>query len=258
MEYKITTTKEIIEKVFIKYNIKLYESSIFYLVDFFMYLVYMFVVVPLGGLCNKLRVIFSYNDFAIYNNKKLIVIWKIEKNCPGLFLNYFEPINNITFMENNTNNLKIDYKGCSINNDYPPNYKKLKLLPYMIQIIKNKINLLGNNYIAVHIRRTDHIELAKKNNKYTTDDDFFDFIEKNKKDNNIYIATDNKITYDIFKNKYNNIIKLSYHVEINSLRETSLEDSIIDLFMCIYSSNFKGSGWSSFSDLIYNFRKILN
>ena len=73
----------------------------------------------------------------------------------------------------------------------------------------------------------------------------------------IYIATDNKNTYDIFKQKYSNRIKIEYHDVINnSLIQTKLEDAIIDIYLCASSEHFKGSGHSSFSDLINALRKL--
>jgi len=45
------------------------------------------------------------------------------------------------------------------------------------QIITRQ-NIIGKNYISVHIRRTDHIELAIKNKNCTSDDEFYSFIDK--------------------------------------------------------------------------------
>ena len=59
-----------------------------------------------------------------------------------------------------------------------------------------------------------------------------------------------KQTYDEFRNKYNRRVKLPYNENVDDLRQTSLEDSILDLYMCMHSYKFKGSGWSSFSELI--------
>jgi len=221
------------------------------------------IIHPCGGLCNKLRVTLSYYQFAKKENKKLIVIWDITSACNGFFLDYFEPIENISFMKNNYNNYKIFYNGFSINQDYPFYIiPELKLLPFMIDEVQKKLQILENNYIAVHVRRTDHINDAKSNNLFTTDEEFYDFIDKNINENinennelNLYVATDNKNTYNIFKNKYKNKLKIDYHNELfNSLRHTSLKDSIIDLYMCAYSKNFKGSGWSSFTDTINQIR----
>ena len=216
----------------------------------------MIVIKPIGGLCNCLGVIFSYYQYAQQNNKELVVIWIKTNPCPGFFLDYFEPVNNITFINNNDNNYEINYIGYSRHKDYLPNYDKLKLKLEIKLIISERINLLNNNYIAVHIRRTDHIDYARKINKYTNDDVFINFINENLNDKNLYIATDNKETYDNFKNKYNNKVKFEYHETFNNLRHTTLKDSIIDLFMCVYAQKFIGTSDSSFSILITNLRKL--
>ena len=214
-------------------------------------------VYPQGGLCNKLRVTLSYFKYAQTINKQLIVIWDITPTCPGFFLDYFEPITNITFLKNNNSNFKIFYTGFSVYPDFSFYIiPELKLLPIIFNEVQNKIDILEYNYIALHIRRTDHIIDAKTNNLYTTDEEFFNYIDNNST-KNLYIATDNKDTYNIFKNKYTNKIKINYTNELyNSLRHTSIKDAIIDLYMCVYSNNFKGSGWSSFTETIEQLRSL--
>ena len=71
---------------------------------------------------------------------------------------------------------------------------------------------MDKNYISAHIRRTDHINLAKKHNCYTDDDEFINFLDKSNK--NIYIATDNETTYNKFKQKYP---KLSQSIQIYNI-----------------------------------------
>ena len=114
-----------------------------------------------------------------------------------------------------------------------------------------KIDILKNNYVSVHIRRTDLEESIKNTNLYLADEVFIDFLDKSDDNKKIYIATDNEITYNKFKNKYQNRIKFDYHKTYNDrLRKTSLQDAIIDIYMCVYSNDFMGTVWSSFSDLI--------
>ena len=61
--------------------------------------------------------------------------------------------------------------------------KNISIKPYVFNTDKNSLiwvkynRSINNNYISVHIRRTDHISLAKKNNKYTTDQDFITFLD---------------------------------------------------------------------------------
>ena len=215
----------------------------------------MYVIHPRGGLCNYLRVVFSYYIKARELNEELVVIWKITSECNGFFLDYFMPIKNITFKKNNNDKHKINYYGYyPINNNI--NYSMLEPIPELKNIILNKMNILNNKYNAIHVRRTDHVDLAKKKNKYTSDEMFFEYIDNIKDKNCIYIATDNEKTYNEFKDKYKDNIKFNYHNEINGLRKTSLKDAISDLFMCVYANNFMGSQYSSFTDLINSLRKI--
>jgi hypothetical protein len=59
-----------------------------------------------------------------------------------------------------------------------------------------------------------------------------------------------------FKKKYQNSIKFDYHtIYNNAFRKTSFHDAIIDIYMSVYSNDFKGSGYSIFSDLIIQLRK---
>lgn len=218
----------------------------------------MIIINPIGGLCNYLRVIFSYYEYAKANNLLLIVLWRVTDECNGKFLDYFEPVPNINFIYESIEDSKIYYTGDKIHPEFRPNYTYLKLLPHMKELLKARINILENNYISVHIRRTDHISLAKLKNAYSNDNDFINFIDQFT-DKNIYIATDNKNTYDLFKTKYSKLVKFDYHQTIsNSHRHTTLKEAIIDIYMCACSSNFMGSGYSSFSHFINVIREIEN
>ena len=259
------------------------------------------VIRPNGGLCNLLRVVFSWLMYARSINKKLVVLWELTDHCTGFFLDYFHPIEDVTFIINdfekykNTKigvdmhgdhslwniadptfikndfkeykNTKIDYIGVNCHRDYSQRnmfiYKDLKLLPYIVDIIKNKIEEMISNsrddksYMAVHIRRTDHISYALQYGHFTTDQEFIDFI-KNNNDvySSLYIATDNVETH----NKFNEMFHDKYHInkfidfDKDVCRQTSLLDSIIDIYMCINADVFKGSVLSSFSELIDHMR----
>ena len=215
------------------------------------------VIIPKGGLCNKLRVVFSYLYNALKQKKKLVVIWIFDRCCEGYFLDFFEPVENVTFLTKPPDKTKINYSGCSSTN-WDGNYSKLVTK----STIKNKINnyidkFLNNNYIAVHIRRTDHTSLAKKNKKYTDDQTFIKYIDKHPTDK-IYLATDNYDTQRQFKNRYGNRLYIYQHIIPNSkLRQTSLEHSIIDIFICARAKQFMGTGYSSYSTLINQIRKTL-
>jgi len=215
------------------------------------------IIKPLGGLCNFLRVIFSCYSCALEKNEKLIVIWIKTNQCPGYFLDYFEPIDNIIFEYNENSNYEIDYIGSSYYLHYSCNYSNVNLLPEIKNTINEKITIL-NNYIAVHIRRTDHVQYAKGINAYISDDEFYAFIDNKCLNKNLYIATDNEDTYKLFKDKYSKLVKFEYHeVNNNELRKTSLKDAIIDIYICANADNFMGTNCSSFSGLICELKRII-
>ena len=216
----------------------------------------MIVIVPNGGLCNRLRVIFSYYNYAISNNETLTVIWYENTDIAyESFLNFFEPVEHITFLSNNNDQLPIHYQGVFCCKNYPPIYDKLKIKPYIQDIIKERITIIGD-YIAIHIRRGDHIRISKNRNQFTEFEEFYNFINKEKKDKNLYIATDNKKTYGYIQNIFKKIVKFSFPKENppKQKRRTKLIDSIIDLYMCVNASEFLGTAWSSFSELIEQLR----
>ena len=211
-----------------------------------------------GGLCNKLRVTQSYYKYAQSVNTCLVVCWEPGDNCPGFFLDYFEPVQNIIFVKKLPRGIPVYYHGHNSHPQYLHHIiPELKPLPHIVDEINIKFVLLGGRYDAIHVRRTDHEIVAKSNGKFTEDEEFFHFIEASNR-KYIYIATDNKETYDLFKSKYPNRILCPFPPVVQGLRQTSLKDSIVDLYMCVYASTFRGSGWSSFTDTITVMRRLNN
>lgn len=83
------------------------------------------------------------------NNEKLTIIWKITDEMNGFFLDYFEPIDNIIFLQEN-NGLKVDYKGCYMAKGYEPDYSQLKLKPYLQKkLLNTKIHLIINIFLFI-------------------------------------------------------------------------------------------------------------
>ena len=226
------------------------------------------IIKPRRGLCNKLRVVFSFYKKSLELNESLIV-WIKDNECEGYFLDYFETIDGVIFLQDNLNkeeihNLsnKIDYEGYDLHNGYNPYlmniYDQLKPLKYINDKIESIKSLMNNeSYIAVHIIRTDHIYREKKImniqiilNLYI----FYQIILK------LFIQpTDNIETQHLFYSIFKDRIKYIDFIEKNTnLRQTSLEKAIIDLYMCVDSDEFKVSGWSSFSHIIGQLRKYNN
>jgi len=201
-----------------------------------------------SGLSNKLRVMLSYLYRANREGKKLKVIWTIDDECPEVYNKLFEPIQNLEVISIKT---AYDYYTWDQDNhEYIDNnyYKLLKPLPNIQNTINLYKNQLSNNYIACHIRRTDalshHVHKIKSDKEYMT---FIDNLDPTMK---IYIATDNKNTQDIFYNKYNDRIIMKKIIPSDNLRQTSVQDAVVDIYICAGAKYFMGSIGSSFTDII--------
>lgn len=213
----------------------------------------MIIIKPTGGLANRLRVIFSYRELAIQKSEKLLVLWKPDSSCDGFFEDFFEPIENVLFADNLYEQKEIYYTGCSsFNINF--NYSQLKLNINMQKKLKKRLKLMGSDFYAAHLRRTDLIPLLEQKNKpFPKDEDFLHFFSKS---NKCFLATDNPDSQNIFKkNLKNKLVIFETIKDTKKIRLTSLETSILDLFTCVYATKFKGTIYSSFSDLIINLRK---
>lgn len=220
------------------------------------------VIMPEGGLCNMLRVVFSWYAKARKEGRELIVCWALSDACPGFFLDYFEPVSGIRFIKGYNPVAKYDYRGCGVLEEFnhPSIYIPLIPKPHIQARIKSNITELSTNetgFVAIHARRTDHIRDAVAAGKFTSDTVFFDYIDKQLPAVNIYLATDNLGTQELFKAKYGDRIKaMKWITPQRNLRQTPLEDAVVDIYTCVGANAFLGSGWSSFSDLINDLRIV--
>lgn len=213
---------------------------------------------PRGGLCNKLRVTLSYRLHCRNIGCDLVVYWLSDDACPGHFLDWFEPLSYTTFRDRlDMDAAHLDYEGCSVHSDHTVYVTEaLVPLPRVRHRIQAMCGVLGE-YIAIHVRRTDHVDLAKAHDRYTTDADVDAFLSLYPS-HTIYVATDNAITYEALKDKYGSRIPLAWHTPVGGesvLRQTSVEDAVVDLYICSRASAFQGSGWSSFTDTIEALRR---
>ena len=85
------------------------------------------IIIPTGGLGNRLRVLLSYLSKANKEHKKLIVLWRQTPACPGLFYECFKHISNVevNVKYKLANNVKVCYYGCHQNKKYLINANSL-------------------------------------------------------------------------------------------------------------------------------------
>jgi hypothetical protein len=139
-------------------------------------------------------------------------------------------------------------------------YDFLELKKEISDEIEEQKRKLDNEYVAIHVRRTDIGAVYNKYNiKYDPSDytTYFKFIDKHPK-KNLYIASDNKESYDLICDKYMNARLINNNVnflDTTERRKTSLHDAIIDLYMCIIAHDFQGTPLSTFTDFIVHNRK---
>jgi len=220
-----------------------------------------------GGLNNRLRVLLSYLYKANIENKKLKIIWIKDEECDDDFENLFQDIDNVTIIKNmdnyndfNKKRIKyVDYDTWHIeNNDYVKNnYNKLLIPIPKLQIIINNYKIqLNNIYIACHIRRTDIMGASYV--KHRTDEEYMKYIDQFDTNLKIYIATDNRDTQDTFVKRYSDRYIVKLIEPNNNRRQTSVQDAVVDLFVCVNAKYFLGTFGSSFSDTIYQMRNEEN
>jgi len=217
------------------------------------------VIKPRAGLCNRLRFMFSFikrlQDNSKFEDTNLTVLWEPDNECPYFYLDIMCPIPNVKFIKNPKNVDSIDFSSCGTvggykNINYISNIKFSQKIE-ILKKIKKIINILENKYIAIHVRRTDHVDLAKSKNRFTEDKEFIQFINSNKS-YNIFLATDCLKTQQKFKKLYPKRTKYIKFINenINGKRKTSFETAIIDMFTCAFAVKFKGSDYSSYSEFI--------
>ena len=227
------------------------------------------------GLSNKLRTLLGYLWVAAQEKEELNVCWEIGDACNGHFLDIFEPIYGLNFI-NSENGAEMDFSGFStfdeilygymrrdnvdtdIYEEHQRMYRKLRPLPH----IQEKANMFCeknsiSRCIGMHIRRTDHEVLAKAVESYSPDVEFIRFIQNNPDCAGVFIATDNKATQDLFASLYGNRVLFYNNIgESERLRKTSLEEALIDILICSKCRSFQGSRYSSYSNLIEILRSL--
>lgn len=225
------------------------------------------VIRPSGGLCNRLRYIFSFmHKFKLNeesNNKKLIIIWRNDEYCPGYIHCFFQKIKNVEFVDKYSKH-KIIPLDKSISYYFNINYLdkiSLFLNENIFKKIRKIINKkLNNSYVAIHIRRTDLQEILKKHPKkkerIITDEQYIKFI-KDAKIKNIYLATDNIKSQRKFMKLYKDRLIVYKEIQdMKDIRKTNIEHALIDLFICGSANKFRGSYYSSYSNFIRLMQKI--
>lgn len=237
------------------------------------------------GLANRLRTIAAFIYILQNTNISFTLHWDIsDQACNGKFHDIFESLNipKLKLVDSQMQNVDYCFIGQGTIREIlqaqaplliPPEVKACcKIMTSFIKDIENTIYPLfvpvlsirqkvadfvpKKEYSAIHIRRTDHINLAKRNDKLTVDAEFEDFIKECS--HPVFLATDCTKTQKCFLKKFSDIIFVYNVIDGKGLRQTTLEHALIDILIAAGASKFKGSGFSSYSYLVMVFHRLKN
>lgn len=220
----------------------------------------MFVVKPMRGLCNRLRALFSCYAATQATNDDMLALWLPDAACPGFFPDYFDSVPRVTFADRYIP-CKINYAGSNRYKKFLPDYSALQPRVDILEKVNHRRSVLGDGYLAIHVRRTDHRARLvgygyQASFVANPDDKFFQAVDETLGDRKLFVATDNAATYDVFYERYGAAMPLEYPPnDTAQLRHTSLEAAVLDIYTCRYAQDFIGSDWSSFSGFIKELRK---
>jgi hypothetical protein len=217
----------------------------------------------------------------IYNTSNVVMVWELNEDCVGHYLEIFRPLQNVTFISFSQQTLFIDNAVAHFGPSYasfpeilqrfkmeisPPVWHKLRrdkyslfipvpfVLHEVFQFVKNKRVC---ECVGVHVRHTDlETRYRVTNPNHSSNVPFFDFIDTHPEDQCVYLMTDNPISQRVFQRRYGSRLLVydtvrdtSVHHEANH-RFTSLFHTIVDVLITAYTQDFMGTVGSSLSELV--------
>ena len=243
------------------------------------------IVQPLGGLCNRMRVIVGAISLAQKTEKQLTIIWTQDATLNTKFSDLFEPIP-YKVIECSLHSLKYkalyhwykDFYRCMILDDQwissnargkeydvwkdkiegrnlflqtnldillDGDYSIFKAQPSVIKDLNNIE--CDENTIGLHIRRTDNSNAIK----YSPTSLFFEKVEEELKYNpqtKFYLATDDPQEEQSFIEKFGKSILVYRKHSLDRNNPIAIKEALVDLHNLSHCKKIYGSYWSSFSD----------
>jgi hypothetical protein len=132
------------------------------------------------------------------------------------------------------------------NEDSRELFKSFRFTDYLRNEVDREYNKIGESYIGIHIRRTDHIDIIK-NNPYQSYLTVIDRFVKENPAQKFFLATDSEETKQYFLNEYRNM----FHTVNYKLGRADLEGiygGIIELLLLAHSTKIICSIISSYSN----------
>jgi hypothetical protein len=221
-------------------------------------------LIPIGGLCNRLRTIFSHLEWCrtTGNGEILNVYWYIDPACFILFSSLFQleglkevglVIHEPGLPQRPPAMPNTIIRTCSVHRDVPLaawGALAVRLLQ-PVSVIQGRIDAILTNiqgdFTALHIRRTDH------NSNYDQDAVFVEYAGL---EGPVYAATDNPRSMVTLKKALGSRLHYNGRFAQSGIRLTEVADAVVDLWVCATATRFRGTYYSSFSDWIEMMRSL--
>ena len=243
------------------------------------------IVQPLGGLCNRMRVIVGAVKLAKQMHRQLVVIWTQDATLNAKFSDLFEPIpykviecpldswrykvlyhwykdikhsmilddewisNNARGKEYYVWRDKIEGRNLFLQTNLDilidGDYSIFKAQPSVIKELNNVE--CDENTIGLHIRRTDNANAIK----YSPTTLFFEKVEEELKNNpqtKFYLATDDPNEEQAFIDRFGKRMLIYCKHSLDRNNPVAIKDALVDLYNLSHCKKIYGSYWSSFSD----------
>ena len=243
---------------------------------------------------------------AVYN-VDLLFVWDVNVECPGHFLEIFQPIEGVSFISNSSRYAMEPYAKAVFPNVCSRfeiimednGFKKYTWRGHETESYKNFIptrEILQNidsffieknvqNFSSMHLRQTDMHAILKPKQRLA-EESYDRFIDTRPVSEKIYLLSDNPVGQKRFLDKYGDRIIVYKKIEMPShlddhrhvgeywntdqiedktrnetlpvsYRFTSLQHTLIDVIISSRSAIFKGSPFSSLTDLVVRFRRVI-
>ncbi|EGJ31344.1 hypothetical protein LYNGBM3L_40940 [Moorena producens 3L] len=233
----------------------------------------------IGGLCNRLRALCAYLCLSYFWDIPLLMCWHPEEACNCYFEDICETVcetispqsilkllrnedscNILYVTEHKWHSIHQRYLEDSIDHEtfrkhYLKFVRQMKLKDNLLQEIEKFVEKYWqNDMIGIHIRRTDlwkHLKSRGLESHFSSDDKFIRAIEKEIANgcSNFFLATDNEGTKTLISEQFpDQIISYCQTFDDSQKRQTSVENSLIDLYLLSKCQKILGSYYSSFSE----------
>lgn len=240
-----------------------------------------------AGLSNRLRTMFAHAFLAqfLHGNAHLLMVWDVNDACPGHFLQYFQPIENITFITNRTRHLFEPFAVRVYPNSrltftqtlylydidlyLPKRYwfhtemKHWRMLQLTREMNERLVPFVRKHNVcnasAAHIRMTDMDGILQRKRRFNINSLRY-WLDRLPTERRVFIMADNPDAQAELLNAYGpekifiyapvpnitgNVSQLS-----SEFRYTSLEHTVMDIYIAAHATQFRPAGFSSISEFV--------